>query len=157
MRTTLLATVAGLTTATALIASPTAAFAKASVDGLEGFDTVVPTAFVDDNPAGVELMFAECDMQRVEKPDGSAVEHYQCQLTDPFVEFPGTPPERALVDRAGQCIWYSDYLLDKTGEFLYAETSRLTVTPSGKVSVTAIYPPNPLSAAECEDAGTPAP
>lgn len=157
MRTRLLATMAGLTTATALIASPTAAFAKASVDGLEGFVTVVPTAFVDDNPAGVELMFAECDMQRVEKPDGSAVEHYQCQLTEPFVEFPGTPPERALVDKAGQCIWYSDYLLDKTGESFYADTSRLTVTPSGKVSVTATYPPNPLSEAECEAAGTPAP
>lgn len=157
MRTRLLATLAGLTTATALIAAPTAAFAKASVDGLEGFETVVPTAFVDDNPAGVELMFAECDMQRVEKPDGSAVEHYQCQLTEPAPPFPGTPPERALVDRAPQCIWYSDYLLDKTGEFLYAETSRLTVTPSGKVSVTAIYPPNPLSGAECDDIGTPAP
>ena len=157
MRTKLLATVAGLTTATALIASPTAAFAKASVDGLEGFETVVPTAFVDDNPDGVELMFAECDMQRVEKPDGSAVEHYQCQLTEPFPPLPGTPPERALVDKAGQCIWYSDYLLDKEEEFFYADTSRLTVTPSGKVSVTAIYPPNPLSRADCAEDGTPAP
>ena len=152
-----LAIFAGAATATALIAAPPTAFAKASVDGLEGFETVVPTAFVEDNPAGVELMFAVCDMQRVEKPDGSAVESYQCELTEPFVEFPGTPPERALVDRAGQCIWYSDYLLDKTGEFLYAETARLTVTPSGKVSVTAVYPPSPLSATECEDAGTPVP
>ena len=77
----------------------------------------MPTAFVDDNSAGVEPMFAECDMRRVEKPDGSAVENYHGQLTRPFDVFPGTPPEQALVDRAGQCIWYPDYWLDKENEF----------------------------------------
>ena len=74
----ILATLAGAAT---LIAAPSAAFANASVDGLQEFETVVPTAFVDDNPAGVGLMFAECDVQRAEKPDGSAVENYQCHET----------------------------------------------------------------------------
>ncbi|MEN8239455.1 MAG: hypothetical protein ABFR53_09665, partial [Actinomycetota bacterium] len=67
-----------------LLAMTVPALAKASVDRVEGpFETVVPVAFAD-NPAGVELMFAECDfVQRVEKPDGSSVETQHCQLTEP--------------------------------------------------------------------------
>ena len=55
--------------------SASAAVARANVDRVEGpFATVVPVALAD-NPAGVELMFAECDfVQRVEKPNGTAVE-----------------------------------------------------------------------------------
>ncbi len=151
MRTKLMATVAGVVTATALIAAPSAASAKAAVDRVGPFTTVVPVAFVDTNPAGVELMFADCEfVQRVQKPDGSSVETEHCQLAGPFVEFPGTPPERALTNTAGECIWFSDYVANTTGETVYADKVRLTVTPSGQVSATTFYPPNPKTSAECE-------
>ena len=125
--------------------SASAALAKASVDRVEGpFETVVPVALAD-NPAGVELMFAECDfVQRVEKPDGSSVETQHCQLTEPFFEFPGTPPTRAFNTADGPCIWFSDYFLLTTGEDVLADSVRLTVTPSGKVNVKTTYPAEPL-------------
>lgn len=125
--------------------SSTAATAKATVDRVEGpFVTVVPTAFAD-NPAGVELMFAECDfVQRVEKPDGSAVENQHCQLTEPFVDFPGTPPTKAFNAPAGECVWWSDYFSQTSGDLVWADSVRLTVTPSGNVSVTTTYPAEPL-------------
>lgn len=121
--------------------SSTAAGAAASVERVEGpFLTVVPTAFAD-NPAGVELMFAECDfVQRVEKPDGTAVETQHCHLTEPFFEFPGTAPDSAFTNTEGECVWFSDYWSQTTGAVVYAESVRLTVTPSGKVSVTTKYP-----------------
>ena len=138
----------GLLLATTVPAS--AAQAKASVDRVEGpFETVVPVALAD-NPAGVELMFAECDfVQRVEKPDGSSVETQQCHLTEPFVVFPGTPPESAFTNMAGTCTWFSDYSLQTGGESYAADSVRLTVTPSGNVSVTTMYPPNPTLQSEC--------
>lgn len=121
------------------------ALAGASVERIEGpFESVVPVAQAD-NPAGVELMFVECDfVQRVERPDGSAVETQQCILTEPFVEFPGTPPTEAFTNSAGECIWFSDYHLQTTGEDVLAERVRLTVTPTGNVSVTTWYPAEPL-------------
>lgn len=121
------------------------ALARASVDRLdEPFVTVVPVAYAD-NPAGVELMFAECDrLQRVEKPDGTSVETQTCQLTQPFFDFPGTPPSEAFTNRAGPCIWYSDYYSQTTGADVWAESVRLTVTPSGNVSVKTTYTAEPL-------------
>lgn len=149
MRTTIWASLAGVATAMALVASPSVASANASVDRVGPFETVVPVAYAD-NAAGVELMFAECDyVQRVERPDGSSVETQHCQLTKPFVEFPGTPPERAFTNRAGHCIWFSDYYLTTTGESLTADTVRITVTPTGAVSVTTTYSPNPTPESEC--------
>lgn len=138
----------GLLLATTVPAS--AAHAKASVDRVEGpFTTVVPVAFAE-NPAGVDLMFAECDfVQRVEKPDGSSVETQRCNLTEGFVVFPGMPPESAFTNTAGTCTWFSDYFAQTTGESLAADSVRLTVTPSGKVSVTTMYPPNPTPESEC--------
>ena len=132
-----LALVVGLSASTAV--------ASAVADRVEGpFVTVVPVALAD-NPVGVELMFAECDfVQRVEKPDGTAVETQHCQLTGPFFDFPGTPPERAFTNTAGPCIWFSDYFLQTTGEDVLAESVRLTVTPSGRVSATTMYPAEPL-------------
>lgn len=132
-----------LVLAVALLAP--AAVAKATVDRIEGpFVTVVPTAFAD-NPAGVELMFAECDfVQRVEKPNGSAVENQHCQLLAPFVVFPGEPPSEAFTNTAGECIWFSDYHDLTSGDMVWAESVRLTVTPSGQVSVTTRYPAEPL-------------
>jgi hypothetical protein len=137
----------GLLLATTVPAS--AAHTKASVDRVGPFVTVVPVAFAD-NPAGVELMFAECDfVQRVEKPDGSSVETQRCHLTEPFFEFPGTPPESAFTNTAGECTWFSDYSLQTGGESYTADNVRLTVTPSGNVSVTTMYPPNPTLESEC--------
>ena len=132
-----------------LLAMTVPALAKASVDRTGPFTTVVPVAFAD-NPAGVELMFAECDfVQRVEKPDGSSVETQHCQLTDPFDYFAGTPPERAFIWTAGECMWFSDYFGQTTGESFAADSVRLTVTPSGNVNLTATYPPAPTPISEC--------
>ena len=150
MRTTIWASLTGLVTAAALAVAPTAAFAEASVDRVGPFTTVVPTAYAD-NEIGVELMFAECDYaQRVEKPDGSSVETQHCQLTEPFPVFSGSPPERAFTNMAGTCTWFSDYFLTTTGEELSADWVRITVTPSGRVSVTTMYPPNPTTKSECD-------
>jgi hypothetical protein len=135
--------------ATSAVAAPTAASGDASVARVGPVVTVVPTAFVD-NEAGVELMFAECDfVQRVEKPDGSSVERQSCRLTEPVPELPGTTPDRALANTAGGCTWFSDYFLATTGESLAADWVRLTVTPSGRVSVTTFYPPEPTPESEC--------
>lgn len=121
-----------------------AAFAKASVERIEGpFESVVPVAYAD-NPAGVELMFVECDfVQRVEMPDGSSIETQQCHLTDPFIVFPGTTPKPSPTRRVS-AFWFSDYYLQTTGEDVLAEHVRVTVTPSGNVSVTTTYPAEPL-------------
>lgn len=127
------------------VAAPSVAADGATVDRLEGpFDTVVPVAFAD-NPAGVELMFAECAfVHRVERPDGSAVETQTCDLTGPFFVFPGTPPDSAFNPPSGPCLWFSDYWSLTTGEDVWAETIKLTVTPSGKVNVTTTYPADAL-------------
>lgn len=135
---------------TAALVVPSSALAEASVDRVGPVVTTVPTAFVD-NEIGVELMYAECDyVQRVVEPDGSSVETQQCDLTEPFEAFPGTPPERAVTDMSGECIWFSDYFVATTGEVVYADSVRLTVTPSGKVSVTSFYSPVPIPESECQ-------
>lgn len=154
MHTSLLRKISRATVLSAVLAlvvgmSASAAFAGASVERVEGpFETVVPVAFAD-NPAGVELMFAECDfVQRVEKPDGTAVETQHCRLTVPFIEFPGVPPTRAFNPPPGACLWFSDYFLQTNGESVAAESVRLTVTPSGNVNVTTRYPTEPLQCPE---------
>ena len=118
MHTKLLAALAGVTTVAALITAPTAASAKATVDRTGPFTTVVPVAFNEptpENPDGVRLMLADCDyVQRVEKPNGSSVEAQHCHLTEPFVMFPGSPPDRALTNTSGECTWFSDYFLTTT-------------------------------------------
>ena len=123
-----------------------AALGRASVDWVEGpFETVVPVAFAD-NPAGVELMFAKCDfVLRVEKPNGASREIQRCHLTEPFVEFPGTPPTEVFRNKEGPCVWFSDYFAQATGETVWAESVRLAVTPSGNVFVTTRYPADPLA------------
>ena len=153
LRRTSRVTVLSLVLALVIGVSASAALAKGSVDRVEGpFLTVVPVAFAD-NPAGVELMFAECDfVQRVEKPDGSSVETQLCQLTDPFFEFPGMPPERAFnAPASAPCVWFSDYFIqtEPEGDTPSADRVRLTVTPSGKVNVTTMYGPNPTLESEC--------
>jgi len=122
----------------------------ATTDRVEGpFVTVVATAFAD-NPIGVELMFAECDfVKRVELPDGSAKETQSCELTGPFVEFPGTPPDQAFADKAGECVWASDYWTQTDGTTVIASSYRLTVAPSGQVQIRSTYAPDPLTLEDC--------
>lgn len=134
-----------LVTALAFGLSLPAAGANAGVDEVKGpFVSVVPVAYAD-NPAGVELMFVQCDfVRRVVNPDGSAKETQHCHLTEPFVVFPGTPPDRAFNNRAGECIWFSDYFLLTTGDDVLADSVRVTVSPSGVVNVTTTYPATPL-------------
>ena len=124
--------------------------AGATTDRIEGpFVTVVATAYAD-NPIGVELMFAECDfVKRVELPDGSATENQKCELTGPFVEFPGTPPDQAFRDVAGECAWASDYWTQADGSTVVASSYRLTVSPSGQVHITSTYAPDPLTLEDC--------
>jgi hypothetical protein len=145
---TTLAAAMTATVAAALVV-PASALAEASVHRIGPVETLVPTAFLDVEP-GVELMYAECDyVQQVVKPDGSSVETQECVLTEPYEELPGTPPERAVTDSSGPCIWFSDYVAVTTGETVYADSVRLTVTPSGRVSVTSFYSPVPTPASEC--------
>ena len=144
------------------VAAVPASAGGASVDRLdEPFETFM---LVDADPDNGVFIFnaVMCDwVQRVERPNGSAVETMKCHLTDyyeiwdwvelDFVPCPECgPPEKAFVDGPldPDCGWVSDYWLLTTGEFVFAESLRATVTPSGNVSVTTKYPAEPLV---CED------
>jgi hypothetical protein len=133
----------------AALVMPASALAEASVHRVGPVEILVPTAFLDSEP-GVELMYAECDyVQQVVKPDGSSVETQECVLTEPYEYLPGTPPERAVTDSSGACNWFSYYVAVTTGETVFADSVRLTVTPSGRVSVTSFYAPEPPTVSEC--------
>jgi len=122
----------------------------ATTDRIDGpFVSVVPTAHAD-TPIGVELMFAECGvLQRVEHPDGSAHETQSCQLTGPFFDFPGTVPDKAFNDVAGECVWGSDYWRLTDSSTVIASSYHLTVTPSGSVHITSRYAADPLTVEDC--------
>ena len=124
--------------------------AGATTDRIDGpFETVVATGHAD-NEIGVGLMFAECDfVQRVELPDGSAIETQHCSLTGPFFVFPGTIPTKAFNDSGDACVWMSDYWLQTDGSMVFASSFRQTVTPSGQVSATTMYPAEPIDPAGC--------
>jgi len=135
----------------------------ASVDRIEGsFESM---ALISIDP--YVLAYLDCDwVQRVEKPDGSAIETMKCHLTGEFdiwvwddeLNFEGhwescpecEAPTRAFVDgpfapEDGCDIgWASDYWLLKDGSLVFADWLRLTATPSGNVSVTTKYPAEPL-------------
>lgn len=140
-----------LVAAVAFMSLATPAFAGGStVDRIVGpFETVVPVA-VADNPAGVELMFAECDfVHRVVLPDGSAKEIETCHLTGPFFDFPGSVPDKAFGITGGACVWFSDYMTQLDGTDLFADSVRITVTPSGNVHITSTYPAEPIPLSDC--------
>lgn len=127
-------------------ASPVAA--ASSVQRLTDVPTVVAVAFPDNFPAA-SLMRANCAwLQRVEKPDGSAMETMSCRLTtDPPLMRPenqGQPPKSALVNVGGACTWTSDYWWTVADVPVYASSFRVVVTPAGLVHVTATYPAEPL-------------
>ena len=126
------------------LAVPTAA-ARASVQRLNDFPSVVAVRWEADFPVA-SLMRANCAFaQRTERPDGSAVEIQSCTLsTEPVMipAFQGEPPERALVVDIGSCTWISDF---STNELIYSERTHLVVTPSGRVHATSFYPSTPLT------------
>lgn len=119
----------------------------ASVDRLEGFETVLAVAMPDDFPVA-SLMRADCSsLIRIERPDGSATEIQDCQLSDRPVMIPvfqGAPPERAFVNAAPPCVWHSDYWFYKAGLDVPAAGVQYTVTPSGHVHAVSEYSAQPL-------------
>jgi hypothetical protein len=141
--------IALLTMLAAVAASPVAA-SGAKVDRLEDFDTVLAVAMPDDFPIA-SLMRAHCsDLIRVERPDGSAIEVMNCELSDEPVmipEFQGVPPTRAFVLDGPSCLWFSDYWANTQGTDVLAESFHYTVTPSGQVHARSEYPAEPL---DCE-------
>jgi hypothetical protein len=132
---------------TASAGTPVAA-AGAKVDRLEDFATVLAVAMPPDFPVA-SLMRAVCSsLIRVERPDGSATEVQDCQLSDEPVmipEFQGVPPTRAFVLEGPACLWFSDYWGNTQGIAVLAASFKYTVTPSGHVHVRSEYPAEPLA------------
>lgn len=141
--------VAVLALALAVI-SPVAA--RSAVDRIHGIPTVVAVAMPDDFPVA-SLMRAVCDdIQRVERPDGSAVETASCRLvTEPPLMIPanqGQPPTSTFIDQGGACIWTSDYWWAVADMPVYAASYRVVVTPAGVVHYRATYAAQPLACQE---------
>jgi hypothetical protein len=122
----------------------------AKVDRLEQFETVLAVAMPDDFPVA-SLMRADCSsLIRIERPDGSATEIQDCQLSDRPVMIPafqGQAPDQAFVTAFGPCLWHSDYWFYVAGLDVLAESIHYTVTPSGHVHAISEYPAQPL---QCE-------
>ena len=144
------------------VAAVPASAGGASVDRVDGpFESFM---LVDADPDNGMFVFnaVMCDwVQRVERPDGSAVETMKCHLTDYYeiwvwdgpeeghfeeCEECG-PPEKAFVDGPVDMVcgqWMSDYWWQTDMSVVFANSLRATVTPSGNVSVTTKYPAEPL-------------
>ena len=131
---------------TALSTAPAAA-RGAAVDRIGPLETVLAVAIPEDFPVA-SLMRADCSgLIRIERPDGSAVEIQDCQLSDNPVmipEFQGQPPRQAFVHEGGPCRWHSDYWFSVAGTDVLAAAFRYVVTPSGHVNIRSEYPAEPL-------------
>ena len=118
------------------------------VDRIEDVDTVLAVRFDEDFPLA-SLMRATCDwFQFVQRPDGSGIETAHCTLSSEPVmipEFQGEPPATAFVHSAGRCQWTSDYWFARNGSIVMAESLRYVVAASGRVSIRAAYPAEPLA------------
>ena len=142
-----------LVTLVALLALATSPVAGrgAKVDQIAEFDTVLAVAMPDDFPIA-SLMRAHCStLIRIERPDGSATEVQDCQLSNEPVMVPGfqgVPPTSAFILEGGACQWSSDFWFNVQGIDVLAESFHYTVTPSGHVHVRTEYPPEPLA---CEE------
>jgi hypothetical protein len=144
LRRTFLMALLGLVIA---VPAPVAA-SGARVDRLENFNTVLAVAMPEDFPIG-SLMRAHCSqLIRIERPDGSASEVQDCQLSaDPVMipAFQGAPPTQAFILESGACEWFSDFWGNTEGIDVLASSFRYTVTPSGHVHVRSEYPAEPLA------------
>ena len=137
-----------LTGAVALsVAGPVAAGA-AKVDRLSDTETVLAVRMDADFPLA-SLMRADCSsLIRVQRPDGSATEIQDCQLSDRPVmipEFQGSAPTRTFVHNGGPCAWHSDYWFYAAEIDVLAASVRYTVTPSGHIHIVSEYPAQPLT------------
>ena len=130
-----------------MAAIPVAAAKPATVDRVEGIDTVLAVRSDDDFPVA-SLMRATCgSSQFLTRPDGSGVETMHCRLSSAPVmipEFQGATPSLAFTFGGGPCVWTSDFWFAKNGSIVMAERFSYTVTPSGRVNVKAEYPAEPL-------------
>ena len=128
------------------VAGPVAA-GSAKIDRLSNTETVLAVRIEADFPLA-SLMRADCSsLIRVERPDGSATEIQDCQLSDRPVmipDFQGVAPRQAFVQDGGPCEWHSDYWFYKAGLDVLAASVRYTVTPSGHVHAISEYPAEPL-------------
>ena len=135
-----------LATVVSAAVSPVAA-KGAAVDRLERFESVLAVAMPEDFPVG-SLMRADCSsLIRIERPDGSATEIQDCQLSDRPVMIPafqGHAPSQAFVLTGPPCAWHSDYWFYKAGLDVLAKSVHYTVTPSGHVHAVSEYPAQPL-------------
>ena len=124
-----------------VVATPVAA-SGARVDRLENFDTVLAVAMPEDFPVA-SLMRAHCSqLIRIERPDGSATELMDCQLSAEPVMIPafqGVPPTQAFVHEGGACQWMSDFWGNTEEILVFASSFNYTVTPSGHVHVRSEY------------------
>ncbi len=140
-------TLLALALLSAAVAPPVAA-TSASIDRLSNVQTVVAVAMPDDFPVA-SLMRATCEsLIRIERPDGSATDIQHCQLNaEPVMipEFQGAPPSQTIINKAGPCVWSSDYWFTFAGTNVLASRFRYTVTASGHVHVRSEYPPEPLA------------
>ena len=120
----------------------------ATVERLANIPTVLAVRMEADFPIA-SLMRATCtSLVRVERPDGSATEIQDCQLSNEPVMIPafqGVPPKEAFVLEDGPCVWHSDYWFAVAELDVMASHVRLTVTPSGHVHATSTYPASPLA------------
>ncbi|HVR31395.1 MAG TPA: hypothetical protein VMS74_01675 [Acidimicrobiia bacterium] len=127
--------------------APPASAGGASTDRIDNVDSILAVAFPDNYPLG-SIMRAECAfVQRVQMPDGSAMETLSCELSDEPVMIPelqGSAPKSALTYGGGACEWMSEYSFAKSGVTVFAESYRVVVTPAGKVHATSTYPADPL-------------
>lgn len=134
-----------------VLASTTAAPAAAGtaqVDRIGSFETVLAVRMDADFPLA-SLMRADCtSLIRVQRPDGSATEIQDCQLSDRPVMIPafqGAPPSSAFILVDGPCAWHSDYWFNVNGSDVLASSLRYTITPSGHIHARSEYPAEPLT------------
>jgi hypothetical protein len=131
-----------------VVAAAPVSAAGGGVDRLHGIGTVLAVRMESDFPIR-SLLRAECsDVVFVSLPDGRGIETLRCQLTDDPVMIPafqGVPPTEGFSHAGGECEWTSDYWSAKTGATVLASSYHYTVSPSGNVHATAVYPADPLT------------
>jgi pimeloyl-ACP methyl ester carboxylesterase len=111
---------------------------------VKNVETLVPTSVEP-----LEQFFAHCEwVKRVVKPDGSAVERQQCELTHTDPDYPGEVPDERFIFDGDECLWESDYFRATDGSVVIADSLRVDVKPSGKVKVVSTYPADPIDPVE---------
>ncbi len=123
--------------------------ARAVPDKLTNFWTTALDGDTTDDSNSFNWVFCS-QATRVVKPDGSAVESYQCELlgfVDGETPFPGDVfgapvfPGRAMrFDDDTGAFYFSDFLfINNGGQVCFADLWFEQLTPSGKVHFRAVY------------------